>query len=68
MVRVPCNNALGHRFIDPYKDKQDQGLVMSTKILRSEKFPEKVRKFQTHHSCKKGPKSYLASNLAWLAH
>ncbi len=47
--------------------KAVQGLVLSTKILRSEKFPEKVRKFETHHSCQKGRKNYLADVLAWLA-
>jgi hypothetical protein len=44
------------------------GLVLSTKILRSEKFTEKVRKFKTCHFCHKGQKNYLANILAWLAH
>jgi hypothetical protein len=44
----------------------DQGLVLSTKILRSEKFSEKVWKFQTHHFCQKGQKNDLADVLAWL--
>jgi hypothetical protein len=41
-----------------------QGLVLSTKILRSEKFSEKVRKFKTYHFCPKGKKNYLADVLA----
>jgi hypothetical protein len=48
--------------------RSNQGLVLSTKILKSEKFSEKVRKFLTYHFCKKGQKIYLADVLAWLAY
>jgi hypothetical protein len=42
------------------------GLVLSTKILRSEKFLEKVKKFKTFHFCQRGQKNYLADVLALL--
>jgi hypothetical protein len=32
---------------------QNQGLVLLAKILRSEKFSEKVRKFKTYHFVRK---------------
>jgi hypothetical protein len=41
-------------------------LFLSTKILRSEKYTEKVRKFKTYHFCQEGHKNYLADVLAWL--
>jgi hypothetical protein len=44
------------------------GLVLSTKILRSEKFIEKVGKLKTYHFCQKGQKNYLAYVLAWIAY
>jgi hypothetical protein len=46
----------------------DLGLVLSTKILRSEKFSEKVRKFSSCHFCLKGQKKYLGDVLAWPAY
>jgi hypothetical protein len=46
----------------------NQGLVLSIKILRSEKFSEKVRKFKTYRFCQKGQKNYLANVMAWLAY
>jgi hypothetical protein len=42
------------------------GLILSTNILRSQRFLEKYRKFQTYGFCKKGRKNYLADVLAWL--
>jgi hypothetical protein len=52
---------------DNLQMKQNLGLVLSTKILRFEKFSKKVRKFKTYHLCHKGQKKYKADVLAWLA-
>jgi hypothetical protein len=35
---------------------------------KSEKFSEKVLKFETYHFCRECQKKYQADVLAWLAH
>jgi hypothetical protein len=52
-------------FMDrPHRIWFDQYLVLSTKILNS----NKVRKFWTYTFCRKGQKNYLADVFAWLAY
>jgi hypothetical protein len=59
---------VGRKESDKMDSSLDRGLVLSTKIIRSEKFSERVIKFKTQHFCQKGQKKYLADVLAWLTY
>jgi hypothetical protein len=59
---APYNQSTQHCWL------KDQGLVLSTKILRSGKFSKKLRKSETYHFCQKVQKNYLFDVLDWLAY
>ena len=44
-----------------------QGSILSTKILRSETFSEKVRKFKTYHLFQRGQINYIVDVLVQLS-